>query len=33
MQLVSTTAANSVEYAVDMVFLENKSKLAVGHLM
>ena len=29
MQYVSTTAANSVEYVIGMVFLGNKSKLSV----
>jgi anti-anti-sigma regulatory factor len=34
MQYVSTSAAaNSVEYVIDMVFLEHKSELAAGHLM
>jgi hypothetical protein len=33
MQLVSTTAASSVEYVIDMIFFGNKSKLAFGHLM
>jgi hypothetical protein len=34
MQYVSTTAtATSVEYVIDMVFLDNKSELAAGHLV
>ena len=33
MQLMSTTATDSVEYVIDMVFLGNKSKLTVGQPM
>ena len=33
MQLMSTTATDSVEYVIDMVFLGNKSKLTVGQSM